>query len=222
MQILLTVIRKTWGYQKKADWISLDQFVEATNMSKTRVCHAIRKLIEMNLIAKNSNLAEKGNAHGSSYCPQKDYDKWKPIAKKGNLAENSNRDCQKQQSSLLKTARIDLKSLLKTDTTIDKEYKDTITKDTVTIDKPKRPKNFSDIPTSKIEELKQDYPDLDFDKEFKKCVEWWAGGSKKLQRPVSALRNWLERSEKYNQENRDEKNRETRKNQDLSKYDKYT
>ena len=56
-QILDFILRKTYGWDKKEDSISLSQFTEATNLTKTHVCRGINKLIEMNIITK------KGNAH---------------------------------------------------------------------------------------------------------------------------------------------------------------
>ena len=68
-----------------------------------------------------------------------------------------------------------------------------------------RPKNFDEIPQDKIDEIKQDYPNIDFDKEFKKCKIWWSEGTKELKRPVSALRNWIDRAEKTRKQNQPEK-----------------
>ena len=86
MQVLLSIISKTWRYQKKEDWISLSQFSEMTGMSKVHVCRAINKLISMNIITKKGNsFTQKGNAWGATYSIQKDYDKWKPLPKKVTL-----------------------------------------------------------------------------------------------------------------------------------------
>jgi len=67
-----------------------------------------------------------------------------------------------------------------------------------------RPKNFDEIPQDKIDEIKQDYPNIDFDKEFKKCKIWWSEGTRKVKRPISALRNWMDRADKYNKQHQTE------------------
>lgn len=47
----------------------------------------------------------------------------------------------------------------------------------------------------KLPELLSDYPDLNYELEFKKFVEWWPG-PKKRKKPWAVLRNWLERAQK--------------------------
>jgi len=78
-QVLDVILRKTYGYKKTEDRISLSQFCLATGMSKTRVCQALNKLLNMKLITK------KGNALGNSYRINKDFDTWKPLPKKETL-----------------------------------------------------------------------------------------------------------------------------------------
>jgi len=78
MQILLVVLRKTYGYNRKSDNISLTQFSELTNMKSFNCSRAIKKLEAMNLI---SVVRDK---YISEYSIQKDYDKWKPIIYKTN------------------------------------------------------------------------------------------------------------------------------------------
>jgi len=82
-QVLDFIFRKTYGWHKKEDDISLSQFVDGTGMSKTRVCQAINKLTSMNLITKKgNNVTEKGNGWCSTYCFNKDFHTWKPLPKK--------------------------------------------------------------------------------------------------------------------------------------------
>jgi len=69
-QVLNVIIRKTYGWQKKEDAISLKQFCDLTTMSKSAVCRAIRKLRLKNLI-KTNNLG-----YITIYAINKDYDEW--------------------------------------------------------------------------------------------------------------------------------------------------
>ena len=39
-QVLLAVLRQTWGWQKKQDWISLTQFERLTKLPHRTVCRA--------------------------------------------------------------------------------------------------------------------------------------------------------------------------------------
>jgi phage replication O-like protein O len=75
-QCLLFIIRKTYGWKKKEDWISLSQFQDKTGMAKPSIIRALKKLIDKNMIYK------KVNARGVSYGIQKNYKKWKPLTKK--------------------------------------------------------------------------------------------------------------------------------------------
>ena len=78
MQVLLVIIRKTYGFHKKEDWISLSQFVESTGINKQNISRAISKLSSMNLI----NVIKKDNDYHARYCFNKNYDTWKPLSKK--------------------------------------------------------------------------------------------------------------------------------------------
>jgi phage replication O-like protein O len=75
-QVLCVIFRKTYGFYKKEDSISLSQFVNFTGIKRQNVCRAIKKLILMNIVIK------KDNGNVSNYCFQKDYELWKPLSKK--------------------------------------------------------------------------------------------------------------------------------------------
>ncbi len=45
-----------------------------------------------------------------------------------------------------------------------------------------------------IEAIRNDYADLDINKELSKFKLWWGEGKKELKRPKSAFRNWLEKA----------------------------
>jgi len=77
-QCLDVIIRKTYGYQKKEDWIALSQFAKETGIVKTHISRALQKLKNMNIIT----VTQKGNAAVPTYCIQKNYEKWKSLPKK--------------------------------------------------------------------------------------------------------------------------------------------
>jgi len=80
-QCLDVIIRKTYGYKKKEDWIALSQFSKDTGIVKTHVARALQKLKNMNVIT----VTQKGNAVAPTYCIQKNYEKWKSLPKKVTL-----------------------------------------------------------------------------------------------------------------------------------------
>ena len=105
-QILDFVLRKTYGWDKKGDTISLSQFCEATKLSKSHICRGINKLIEMNVITKKGNaqslFTKKGNDIIPVYCFQKDYDKWRTLPKKVTLPKKATHVTQKGNCTLPK------------------------------------------------------------------------------------------------------------------------
>ena len=82
-QVIDTVLRKTWGFRKKQDWISLSQFHEATGIHKPNISRALTQAIAMNIILKKENtLLDNEKAQPVTYSFNKDYDTWKPLSKK--------------------------------------------------------------------------------------------------------------------------------------------
>lgn len=89
-QIIDVVIRKTYGFQKIEDGISLSQFCLATGLKKPTCCRAIKKAINMNIIIK------KDNGNISSYKFNKDFDTWKPLSKKITIIKKDNKSLSKK------------------------------------------------------------------------------------------------------------------------------
>jgi len=53
LRLFLFLIRKTYGYQKKVDNISISQFVKATGLNRRTVVRELKRLEEMNVFKKN-------------------------------------------------------------------------------------------------------------------------------------------------------------------------
>lgn len=75
-QVLDFILRKTYGWNKVDDLISLSQFATATGMKRSGVCRAINKLVHLNLIIK------KDTSKGTLYRFNKDFDTWTQLTKK--------------------------------------------------------------------------------------------------------------------------------------------
>lgn len=95
MQIFLVILRKTYGFGKKEDRISLSQFA-VTGIVKTHIPRAIEKLESMNIIT------QKGNIYGITYGINKHYTSWKALPKKVTITQKGNDDTQKGNKSLPK------------------------------------------------------------------------------------------------------------------------
>lgn len=89
-QIIFWIIRQTYGFQKKEDFISLSQFEKETNLSRPTVVKTLKNLIFKKIITKENN----------KYKFNKDWEKWGSkgvltskgvftIASKGVLTETS-------------------------------------------------------------------------------------------------------------------------------------
>jgi len=81
-QVLDFILRKTYGWHKTGDHISLSQFRDCTLMKTPHISRALDKLQIMNLIViTNIGDTQKGNFIEFN----KDFDTWKPLPKKVTL-----------------------------------------------------------------------------------------------------------------------------------------
>jgi phage replication O-like protein O len=88
-QVLDVICRKTYGFNKKRDAISLSQLCNATGLSRSHVCSAITKLTTMNIITKSS--PEKRTTGPTIYGIVKDYHKWRVVPKMGSPEKRASR-----------------------------------------------------------------------------------------------------------------------------------
>ena len=107
MQILLVILRKTYGFNKKEDAISLSQFYSATGIKKPSNVRTIKLLESMKLIYKKANLRI------ISYRFNKDLSSWRPLAKKITVNKKVNERLQKSyiQKKLLQKKNINISIL---------------------------------------------------------------------------------------------------------------
>lgn len=70
LKIFLAIIRKTWGWDKTIDWVSITQFQNMTGYSRMTVCRSLKWLVDNNMVKKT------GKPHKPKYGIQKDYTKW--------------------------------------------------------------------------------------------------------------------------------------------------
>src|SRR3990167_10244635 len=96
-QVFDFIARKTYGYNKKEDAISLSQFVLATSIKKSNICACLKQLKKMNLI-----IIQKDNDIANIYSINKDFQSWKPLSKKITLPKKIMTVIQKDNASLSK------------------------------------------------------------------------------------------------------------------------
>lgn len=99
LAIAMFVIRKTYGYQKKKDSISLSQFCVGTKRSRQTVIVAIRNLELSNILVKTARPYAT-----NTYEINKYYDTWK-VGKTARLVKRRHGGSQYGSPKVVKTAR---------------------------------------------------------------------------------------------------------------------
>lgn len=67
MKVVLCVVRKTYGWRKKNDWVSNSQISEVTGMAKSNVTRTVKSLVEKKILYKD----------GKKIGFQKNWELWK-------------------------------------------------------------------------------------------------------------------------------------------------
>lgn len=52
LRVILHVIRKTYGFEKKRDWISISQFMKAVGGDRASMCRTLKRLVAHRLLVK--------------------------------------------------------------------------------------------------------------------------------------------------------------------------
>lgn len=81
-RVLLFLLRKTYGWSKKSDIISLGQFVDGTGLDRRHVARTLKHLIEKRMCAK------LGTSKVSTYTFNKHFGEWLGSAKLGTPSAN--------------------------------------------------------------------------------------------------------------------------------------
>lgn len=84
-KIALLIIRKTYGFNKCEDAVSLSQMMNATGMSKVRCSQVVNRLQLMKILTVTENI----NGIGKKYKFNKDFDIWETINKNVNRLEKT-------------------------------------------------------------------------------------------------------------------------------------
>jgi phage replication O-like protein O len=98
-QILDAILRKTYGWNKCEDHISLSQFAESTGMNKPHIIQSIKGL----LLKKVITVTENSNGFMKLYKFNKNYDQWVPLPKKVMLPKTVKSITENGNKSLPKT-----------------------------------------------------------------------------------------------------------------------
>ena len=83
-RVLAVILRKTAGWNKKSDWISLSQFESMTGILKRNVCRALEQLLDRKIILKSEN----------KYCINSITKAWREFSKMRTVLKYENSDSQ--------------------------------------------------------------------------------------------------------------------------------
>lgn len=81
-RILLVLMRKTYGWNKREDSISLSQFCISTGIKRPHICRSLKELILKQIVT------QLGNGYITKYMFQKDFDKWKSLPNRAKVVPN--------------------------------------------------------------------------------------------------------------------------------------
>ena len=183
-KVVLFIIRRTYGYGKKVDYIANSQICEATGLHKSHVSRALCLLEMMNLITR------KGKYVGI----QKDWERWRKLSKlvtKEKLPISATLDTKLPELATdkklpISATELPISATKVTSPLVTQKKKENIQK--------KRVESLEDY-TDRV--LKPRFPAINFEVERQKFDLYWSEGNRKLQRPKTAFTNWCERADQF-------------------------
>lgn len=112
-QVVDVVIRKTYGWGKKEDWISNSQFVELTGMKKGNVHRSLSKAITNKLVIKSDN----------AYRFNKNYEEWlsfeRTVIKKATVViKSDNKSLSKRKDTIDNINTITIDNIMQTSSAV--------------------------------------------------------------------------------------------------------
>lgn len=95
MRVLILLLRKTYGWKKKRDWISISQFLVGTGLPDRRYVHRALKGLEN----KNIVVICRDDKKHPTYGFQKDYERWKLPSLKDDALRRMTTERRKRKSA---------------------------------------------------------------------------------------------------------------------------
>lgn len=171
--IVFALIRKTYGWDKKADWISLSQFENMTGIKSHNCCKYLKGLVKKKVLIKKNG----------EYGLNKEVSKW-IVSERIVLSEQI---VSKQITGTIQTDSLPLSKLIDT--------KETITKETI---QKKGYGEFKNVKLSDIEyqKLIDDYGEQLVKSTIETMSSWLKAKGKTYKDYYAALLNWLKKENK--------------------------
>lgn len=99
-QLIFFILRKTYGYHKKADAISFSQFQEGTNLSRRTVIYGLQELEIKKII-----LVKRTYNQPNIYIFNKDYEQW-IVQNSAPLVQNNRKQAKNRSAKLRTSAKL--------------------------------------------------------------------------------------------------------------------
>jgi phage replication O-like protein O len=96
-KVVLFVLRKTYGWNKKADVMSLSQILDGTGLSRAHSCESINDLVQMKVLLKQEH------RNGQLIEINKKYGEWKVFPKKEHVPKTGTKVFPKRESAVPET-----------------------------------------------------------------------------------------------------------------------
>ena len=96
LKVVLAIIRKTYGFNKKEDDITMSQVVKMTTLDKSAVSRTMAELFDMNVLSKR-----QGN-YGQVVGLNKKITTWRRLSKRQHVVKTTTEGCQNDNSELSK------------------------------------------------------------------------------------------------------------------------
>ena len=184
------IVRKTYGYQKKTDAISLGQFTLGTGIPTSNVIRTLKRLENRHFITKSKDF------YICEYGVNKHYDQWVTTICTASTYTDKLLSVQPVSVQTVPIQTVSAQTI----TTICTDSKTTAPADS---NKRKKDTNKRNTSSVAIETCKDNfysfknegrYEGIDFDNEFSKMCQWYHGKNKKVSIPQLACHNWLDKA----------------------------
>jgi phage replication O-like protein O len=174
LSIILVIIRKTWGWKKKEDYISLSQFEELCNVTRRSIIKSTRSLEDKNIIIRKRFDGKK-----SLYSFNKNFSTWlnKPTTREQKCLGNRSSHTREQKCTKLGNASI--------------HTKETIQKKLLQ----KKYSSIKNLTENDLKEIANDYnvPVSFVYSQLDTMKNWMSAKGKRYKNYKSALRNWVKK-----------------------------
>lgn len=196
--VVMAIIRKTYGFNKKADEIGLSQLSHMTGIDKAHLSRTVRELEAAGVINREAG------THGHSLSINKRHRQWgllkeqPQLPKKQPLPNEQPGGCQNSNEGVAESATLGLPNEQPQNTYQKTTQKTTpkergATSEKISLDADGK---WSNVPASLMANWKKAYPALSLDAELSKAAAWIIANPKnKKSNYARYLTNWLSRAQ---------------------------